>query len=101
MRLYAMSPAEDDVIDQMAKELCSKGIVAEAILYEDAFAATIWSIDDLATLKEAEGWSPEEKIRFMEYAEHGLHEGLVTEGWVCLRDLLENYKTDFLDKESV
>ncbi|MCL1842795.1 MAG: hypothetical protein FWF79_03200, partial [Defluviitaleaceae bacterium] len=66
MRIIATTPEENEILEELSKNLRSKGIYPSITKYGDGFGITVWSVDDLDALPIACDWPHEEKLRFME-----------------------------------
>jgi hypothetical protein len=71
-----------------------KGIYADVVPPHDAFALTIWSIDDVPDDERTRGMSDDVKIKFMRYASNQLHEDMVERGHDSINTLLDLYTAE-------
>jgi hypothetical protein len=79
---------------KLARLLADVAITAEfeadVVVLEDAYALTIWSSDDVSSLKDerARSMSREERIRFMDYARRQLKDDMTERGWESMNILI-------------
>jgi|GEM_PF-2584531 len=90
MRIIALKPEENVLLDELAKGLRDKGVYVDLTRYEDGFGINVWSVDDLQCYSVTHDWPQEEKIRFMEQASHKLS-GATEDNWIILETLIENF----------
>ena len=90
MRIIATTQSENALLVEIAKELREKGIYPDITNYEDGFGITVWSIDDLSGFAVTQDWSREEKIKFMEYADHNIG-GATEDNWEIIKVQLDQY----------
>lgn len=78
------------------------GIQADVVCKQDAYALTIWSIDDVAEINDerAKNMSEAEKEEFMEYAQKQLEADMTERGWDSLEVLFDIYMSDKSDDET-
>jgi hypothetical protein len=66
VRIIATTPEESKFLAEIAEFLEPKGIYPSLTNYRDGFGITVWSVDDLDEIPEAEDWTEEERLKFME-----------------------------------
>lgn len=93
MRIFAESIQENEMLDEVAAFLKSKGIPHRKNRYEDSFGLIVWSIDDARSCgkKAAYDMTDEEAVKFLQYANRGLKDALVMSGNDSIADLFDDY----------
>jgi hypothetical protein len=83
--------ADEYALAMKLSEIFLKGIPVDIVPRRDAFALTIWSIDDIPINERTRGMSEEDKFKFMQYASKQLHSDMVERGHDSINTLLDLY----------
>jgi hypothetical protein len=90
MRIIATTQEENDVVDNLAKDLKEKGVCVNTTHYEDGFGFTVWSIDDLDSVDGTKDWSRDKRIEFMESVDYKIR-GAKGEHWEMLQEHVNDW----------
>lgn len=93
MRIICANQAEQEIAKELSTIALSMGCNPDIVARGDAFALTIWSVDDLSAMRDVRiaSMTSAEKIDFMEFSEKQLKTDMTERGWASLDILLDEY----------
>lgn len=97
MKIYAESKEENKKLEAVSNFIKTLGLSADSKRYEDSFALTVWSIDDITSKnisdKYIDDMSDNDKEDFLRFAVQQLRSDMVERGWNSLECLYGEFKT--------
>lgn len=102
MRIICTGPEDYKMALALADVARATGIQADVVCLQDAYALTIWSIDDVPEINDrrAKKMSAADKEEFMEFAQRQLKADMTERGWYSLGDLLDIFMGEKSDTDA-